>query len=399
MNLYLIIFLTTILVAAGQMANTIFVPAMTLIAEDLGVMPTYIQGFIAAYLLPYGISQFFYGPASDEYGRKPIIFLGLVIYCSGALTSASGNTYITVLSGCILQGIGAGVGGVMCRTLMRDCFSGTKLQISNSILTMALIFAPLLAPLIGGIMTVYYGWRSAFLFLFVLGLSVLIIEVIFLPETKPEVPETTLLYKYSLLIKNKYFLVYAIILTMVFSSVAVFEATFGILLSNIFKLGPEIISILFIVPLPFSFLGSFTAGILGKKVSLNIIIFANIMIMLISSSVILVSGMMMVLNIYIIIIPICFLMFGAGSLAPTATTCAIDPLGSIAGTAGAVLGGMQNLGAGIFTSFSSLIPQKTQFPLGIILTLQGTIMLGLFLFLTLRKVEHNKKKADRKVRV
>ena len=379
MNFSLIIFLTTLLVAAGQLANTIFVPAMTVMSGELHVMPANIQGFMAAYLLPYGISQFFYGPISDRYGRKPVIFLGLVIFCCGALLSALGHNYNTVLMGCILQGIGAGVGGVMCRTLMRDCFSGTKLQLSNSFLTMALIFAPLLAPLIGGVLTVYYGWRSVFLFLCVFAVIVLIAEMLFLPETKPEVPDCSLLDKYREVLKNKTFLPYAAILTLVFSSIAVFEASFGILLGDVFHMDPATISILFILPLPFSFIGSFSAGFLGKRFPLNNIIFLNIALALISSLILLIPGLLLYLNVYIIIIPICLLMFTAGTLAPTATTCAIEPLGAIAGTAGAVLGGLQNVGAGIFTSIASFIPQTTQRPLGFILTIQTILMLLIFL--------------------
>jgi MFS transporter, DHA1 family, 2-module integral membrane pump EmrD len=85
-------------------------------------------------------------------------------------------------------------------------------------------------------------------------------------------------------------------------------------------------------------------------------------------------------------IPISSLMFGIGILCPTATTAALKPLGNIAGTAGSFLGGYQNIGAGLLTFISSMIPQTSQMPLALILTAVTVLMI---ILLIIQKVFEN----------
>ena len=370
-----VITLTALLAASGQFANTIFIPAITMMANALHVTPSSLQGLIAAYLVPYGISQFFYGPLADKYGRKPIIYIGLTLFCIGALVAFAGLNYNIVMLGCIFQGIGAGVGGVMVRTLMRDCFTGTKLQKANSYMAMALVLAPLLAPIIGGFFAVHFGWRSIFMFLFIFALSVFILLIFLLKETNPEVQKVSILQRYKILFREKSFFFYISYLMLTFSGIAVLETSIGVILGNVFKLSPEYTSYIFIIPIPFYLVGSYYAGKVVKIYSLDRIIFISIVIMAMSSVGLLITAQLKILSITAIMFPISSLFFGAGILCPTATTAALKPYGNIAGTAGSFLGGYQNIGAGILTFISSLIPQTSQTPLALILTSVSTLMI------------------------
>jgi MFS transporter, DHA1 family, 2-module integral membrane pump EmrD len=374
-----VIILTALLSASGQLANTIFIPAITMMATALHVTPSSLQGLIAAYLAPYGISQFFYGPLADKYGRKPLIYFGLIVFNIGALLSFIGINYNFVLLGCILQGTGAGVAGVMIRTIMRDCFTGIKLQKANSYTTMALIIAPLIAPIIGGILAVQFGWKSIFLFLFIFATAILFLQIFFLKETNPNINKATVLQRYKILLSEKSFLFYTSYLMLAFSGIAVFEASIGILLGNVFKLSPEYTSIIFIIPIPFYLIGSFFASRAVKTYSLDKIIFIAIIIIALSSTALLITAELKILTITAIITPISAFMLGTGILCPTATTAALKPLGNIAGTAGAFLGGYQNIGAGLLTFMASMTPQTTQMPLALILSICATIMVTLLL--------------------
>jgi len=387
-----LIVLISLLAAAGQFANTIFVPAMGIIAAALHVSAHNIQGLIAAYLLPYGISQFIYGPLADKYGRKPIIYLGLIIFMSGAFCSFAGNVYMIVLIGCVFQGLGAGVGGVMCRTVVRDCYSGNELQIANSYMTIALVVAPLLAPIIGGVLALFFGWRSIFLFLFIFAAIVFFLEYKFLKETRCVTEKKSLKSRYLMLFKDENFIPYTIFLTLAFSGIAVFEASAGVILSGRFGYPPEIVSIIFILPIPFYVIGSYISGWVIKYYRSETIISVSISLFTLSSVSMLLFAILGYINVYAFIIPVIGLMFALGGLCPTATTGAIQNLGSIAGIAGALLGGVQNIGAGLFTGLSSMIPQATQLPLAVILTLQAVIMIIVYIkFIALKSYGRNKK--------
>ena len=76
-----------LLVAVGQMAQTIYIPAIADMAVALNVREGAVQSVMAAYLLTYGISQLFYGPLSDRIGRRPVILVGMSIFMLATLVA------------------------------------------------------------------------------------------------------------------------------------------------------------------------------------------------------------------------------------------------------------------------------------------------------------------------
>ena len=99
------------------------------------------------------------------------------------------------------------------------------------------------------------------------------------------------------------------------------------------------------------------------------------------------SGLMHYVNAAIILIAASFYLGGGGLLFPAATTGAIEPFGHLAGTAGAVLGGVQNIGAGVATMISACIPQFSQLPMGAILLALAILMAVSFFCLINKPLE------------
>ncbi|GAK84869.1 multidrug resistance protein D [Vibrio ponticus] len=164
-------FTIAILAAVGQMTQTMYVPSIGQMAIEFAVSPGSLQAVMACYLIPYGLSQFVYGPLSDRLGRKPIIVFGLVLYVAGTLLALFAQNYGLFLAGSFIQGLGIGCGGAMSRTLGRDCYSGVELHKVNSYISMSIVFSPLLAPVLGGVLAENFGWRSSYLFLALFGLA------------------------------------------------------------------------------------------------------------------------------------------------------------------------------------------------------------------------------------
>ena len=75
-----LLLMLVLLVAVGQMAQTIYIPAIADMARDLNVREGAVQSVMGAYLLTYGVSQLFYGPISDRVGRRPVILVGMSIF-------------------------------------------------------------------------------------------------------------------------------------------------------------------------------------------------------------------------------------------------------------------------------------------------------------------------------
>ncbi|MGT9579702.1 MFS transporter, partial [Escherichia coli] len=82
-----LLLMLVLLVAVGQMAQTIYIPAIADMARDLNVREGAVQSVMGTYLLTYGVSQLFYGPISDRVGRRPVILVGMSIFMLATLVA------------------------------------------------------------------------------------------------------------------------------------------------------------------------------------------------------------------------------------------------------------------------------------------------------------------------
>ncbi|WP_297197818.1 multidrug efflux MFS transporter EmrD [uncultured Pluralibacter sp.] len=372
-----------LLVAVGQMAQTIYIPAIANMAQSLSVREGAVQSVMAAYLLTYGISQLFYGPLSDRVGRRPVILVGMSIFLLATLVAISTHSLTTLIVASAVQGMGTGVGGVMARTLPRDLYEGTQLRHANSMLNMGILVSPLLAPLIGGMLDTLWGWRACYGFLLVLCAVVIYSMARWMPETRPqEAPRTRLLTSYKTLFRNSAFSCYLLMLVGGLAGVAAFEASSGVLLGAGLGLSSMAVSILFILPIPAAFFGSWFAGRPNKRFST--LMWQSVLSCLLAGLMMWIPGLLGVMNVWTLLIPAALFFFGAGMLFPLATSGAMEPFPFLAGTAGALVGGLQNIGSGALAWLSALLPQNGQGSLGLLMTLMGLLILVCWLPLASR---------------
>lgn len=381
-----VLILLLILTAAGQITNTVYVPALANMANDFNVHVGSMQAVISCYLFPYGLLQFIYGPYSDYYGRKKLILIGTSIFTIGSLLAIFATHFDTLLLASLLQGSGIAVGGVMARTVMRDLYSGKPLQYANSYMAIALIFAPLIAPILGGILTDLATWRAIFVFLTAYGILCFIIQLFFFQETNNYLYEKqSVIKKYKTILKNKSFLVHLSLLVVSLGGLAIFEVSSGAIFTSLLGYNPSIASLLFIIPLPAYLLGSFLANFLSKRFSLTQILLAGSYILVISGALMITWYHLIGLSLSAVLIPGSVYFLGCGLIYPTATTQALEEFPKLAGTAGALLGGIQNIGAGILTAIAALIPLKSQLPLAVILS-----SLAMFALILLHSAKESK---------
>ncbi|WP_423840885.1 multidrug efflux MFS transporter EmrD [Vibrio mytili] len=372
--------LIALLTAVGQMTQTMYVPSIGHMANEFFVSASSLQAVMACYLIPYGLSQFIYGPLSDRLGRKPIIVSGLLIYLAGTLVALFAHQFEWFLVGSFIQGLGIGCGGAMARTLTRDCFDGAELHRANSLISMCILFSPLMAPLLGGYLTEAFGWRSSYLFLALFGVAVVITMMTSMMETLPKEKRhyeaVTQSYKYVL--SDRRFQGFLICLVATFAGVGVFEAAAGVLLGGVLALPATTVSLLFIIPIPGYLVGSGLSSYIARRRSMRRALNVGLVAIFIGSATILVPGLFGLTTALTLVGGATIYFLGAGILFPAATTGAISPFPCHAGTAGAALGGMQNLGAGVATLLASLFPAHNQMPLGLLMMAMSFIaMLGL----------------------
>ncbi len=359
-----------VLVAVGQMAQTIYVPAMATIAEAFNVR----DGVMAAYLMTYGGSQLFYGPLSDSIGRKPVILAGMIVFMVGALGALFAPSIDWLVAASAVQGLGTGVAGVMARTMPRDLYSGSALRQANSLLNMGILFSPLVAPLIGAMLTRLFGWHACFAFLLLLCLIVTGAMARWLPETRPPVSETRPLFsRYRPLLSDRIFVRYLLMLIGALAGIAVYESSCGVLMGGVLGLDAMTISILFILPIPAAFFGAWFAGRDDK--SFHTLMWYAVNSCLLAAALMWLPSWFGIMNIWTLLVPASLFFFGAGMMFPLATSGAMEPYAWLAGTAGALIGGLQNLGSGLVAWLSAQLPQNSQFSLGMLMCATALLML------------------------
>jgi DHA1 family bicyclomycin/chloramphenicol resistance-like MFS transporter len=125
------------------------------------------------------------GPLSDALGRRPVVLAGLLIYSVASVACVFAPSFAVLLAFRAVQGMSAGVGMAVGRAIIRDLHEGPQAQKLMATISMIFSIAPAIAPVLGGWIHVWFGWRFVFGFMVITGVSLCVLSYILLPETHP----------------------------------------------------------------------------------------------------------------------------------------------------------------------------------------------------------------------
>ena len=174
------------LATIGPFAIDTYLPSFPAIARDYAVDELYVQQSLSAYMGSFAIMTLFHGALSDSFGRRPVILVNLLVFVVASIGCALAPTIETLLACRALQGMSAGAGIVVGRAIIRDTYDGPMAQRLMSQVTMLFSLAPAVAPVIGGLLDIAFGWRSIFVFLTIFSLLTWAGCARTLPETLPK---------------------------------------------------------------------------------------------------------------------------------------------------------------------------------------------------------------------
>jgi DHA1 family bicyclomycin/chloramphenicol resistance-like MFS transporter len=219
--------LLALLSAFTPLSIDLYLPALPVIAVDLHGTAGDIQLTLSAFMIAFGFGQIFYGPAGDRFGRRPVILGGVAVYvvtsigCAFALEAG----HLILLR--FLQGLAACGGVVLARTMVRDLAERDQAARAMSLMMACTSIAPMLAPLIGGQILWFLGWRAAFWTLALIGVLALTASWFWLPETlRPEYRQplvlSSILKRFGELVRHRAFMGYAFTTSFMFSALLSF---------------------------------------------------------------------------------------------------------------------------------------------------------------------------------
>jgi DHA1 family bicyclomycin/chloramphenicol resistance-like MFS transporter len=170
----------------GPLAIHLFMPAIPAIKAEFGISDALAQMAFSVGLLTMAFSTLIYGSMSDRFGRRPVLLAGLGLFLFGSAVCAFAVSFEVLLTGRILQAMGAACGTTLVRSIARDAYGQENLVKAIAYLTMFYTMGPMVAPLAGGYLIDTVGWRAIFLFGLVMGGLIMLTSWLVIRETLPE---------------------------------------------------------------------------------------------------------------------------------------------------------------------------------------------------------------------
>ncbi len=179
-----VIILLGSLSAIGPFSVDMYLPGFGAIARDLSTSVAAVGFSLTSYFVGISLGQLIYGPLTDRFGRKPPLVAGLGIYFAATLACLLSPTITWLVSARLLMALGACVGMVVSRAVVRDLFPVRESASIFSTLILVIAVSPVLAPSVGGYVTANFGWRVIFLILGLFSFALALVVWMSLPESK-----------------------------------------------------------------------------------------------------------------------------------------------------------------------------------------------------------------------
>lgn len=174
---------TLVLMASvGPLAMNVFLPSLPTMSRHFGVDYSVIQLLISAYLAALAVVQLFIGPASDRYGRRPVLLICFSLFCVATLAAIYSPSFHVLLGWRLVQSLSA-AGIVLSRAIVRDVFAPEDSASKIAYITMGMSVTPMIAPFIGGYLDENFGWQASFWLTFGFGLIAVVVLWFDLEET------------------------------------------------------------------------------------------------------------------------------------------------------------------------------------------------------------------------
>ncbi len=155
------------------LSTDLYLPALPSMGQFFHASPELTNLTLSCFMLLYSLSMLVWGPFSDKYGRRPILLAGLVIYILASIGSALSDSVYQLIAGRCFQALGSGAISAVSLTVVKDSFRGRAMENVLTLIQTMIVLAPMLAPVLGGLLLTVTSWRGIFWALTVCGVAAL----------------------------------------------------------------------------------------------------------------------------------------------------------------------------------------------------------------------------------
>ncbi len=373
-----------LLSAIGPFSIDMYLPGFDAIADSLNTTVSHVQLSLTSFFIGIASGQIIYGPLLDRFGRKIPLIVGLVIYIAASISCMLTNSADYLIAYRFVQALGSCGGMVASRAMVRDFYGPRESAKIFSLLMLVIGISPIIAPTVGSFVIAHWDWHGIFLVLAIITTCILLGVIFFLPESKGTNPEISLMPRpivqsYWQVFRNRQFFTYAFAGGLASSGLYAYLAGSPYIMINLYGLSQKQYGLVFALIASALITASQMNRFLLNRYSSEKV--AKVALMVQSSvglllAVLCVAG---AINLFAMIALIFLFLGSQGFVFPNTSALALAPFNRLAGSASALLGGLQMACGALTSGLVSYFHNETTVPMSA--TMAGCACLSLLILL------------------
>ena len=331
-----------LLAALGPLCTDLYLPALPSLGNEFAASTATVQLSLTAGLIGLGAGQLIFGPLSDTQGRRRPLLISLLILLLASLWCAFAPDIPQLIAARFLQGAAGAGGAVLSRAIARDLYSGYELTRFFALLMLINGLAPILAPVMGGVLLQTMDWRGIFLALSAIAIVLLALSAWRLQETLPPERRITggagkLLQSIGTLLTQREFM--GLCLTQAFVGAGLFAyiGASPFVFQEIYQLSPQAFSLCFAINGVGMVIAAQIAAYLSRKKG-EVAVLKMALRIAVAAALVLLVVCALRAPLPIIMLPLFVTIAMIGLIGPCASTLAMQGQGHLAGSASALIG-------------------------------------------------------------
>lgn len=330
------------LVAVAPLAMDIYLASMPSMARALSASDEEVQLTLSLYMYAWGAAQIVVGPLTDRFGRRPALIGGLVLFVAASAVCAAAHDVQMLITARIAQAASMATVAVVPRAVVRDLYAGEQAARMFSLMGVVLGIAPIVAPIIGSHLHVWFGWQANFVFVAAYGAVALACVVSIMPETiRSRNAQATdvrvMLANYARLLRSRTYVGYLLIAAFATSGLFAFIAGSAFVFVTVIGTGEQGFGLLFGIVMLGNMTGSAIGSRLVGRLGIDRMLRYSTRLMVVSGIALAVLAWARVGHPVAIVVPMFLFMAAFMTTMPQATAGALTPFPEIAGSASSLL--------------------------------------------------------------
>ncbi len=352
-------------------------PALPTFAAVFAVSADRAALTLSLFLAGYSISQLFYGPLADRFGRRLPLLVGLALFAAGGLGCALSFSIGQLVLWRFVQGVGACAGPILSRTVVRDLYDRRRGVQILSYMTLVMAVAPMLAPVIGGYLLLLH-WRAIFALLALIGLAVFAAVWFGLLESIPQrnhfaTRPTELSRNLFDFLRRRVCIGYAFFTGFVYCGLFAYISGSPFVLIEVFGVPSDRFGFLFGLDAFALMAGSLLNTRLVPRVPGATILRIGIAFMLAGGAAMVACAALHLGGVAGIVGPMLIFIVGQGIVTPNAIALAMEPVPHMAGFASSLIGCLQTAGGGLIGYVIGALYDRTALPMALAVGLSAAL--------------------------